>query len=145
MIASKAEKSGLGRKVSAAALTALVSRGVKARSACWTRLPIWASTISGTSSGFCGDEVDADALRADQADDLLDLLEERLRRVVEEEMGLVEEEDQLRLLGIADLGQVLEQLREQPEEEGRVEARRLHQLDGGEDVDDAAAVGAWCA
>ena len=34
VIASKQEKSGLGRKVSAAALTALVSRGVKARSAC---------------------------------------------------------------------------------------------------------------
>ena len=67
------------------------------------------------------DEVDADALRADQADDLLDLLEERLRRVVEEEMRLVEEEDQLRLLGIADLGQFLEQLRQQPQEERRVE------------------------
>ena len=28
-------------------------RGVKARRACCTRLPSWASTVSGTSSGFC--------------------------------------------------------------------------------------------
>jgi len=27
--------------------------GVKARSACWMRLPSWPSTVSGTSSGFC--------------------------------------------------------------------------------------------
>ena len=44
---------GLGRKVSAAARTAFWSRGVKARSACCTRLPSWARTSSGTSSGFC--------------------------------------------------------------------------------------------
>ena len=38
--------------VSAAVFTAFWSRGVKARSACWTRLPSWPSTVSGTSSGF---------------------------------------------------------------------------------------------
>lgn len=43
---------GLLLKVSAAALTALWSLGVKARKACWTRLPICPSTISGTSNGF---------------------------------------------------------------------------------------------
>jgi len=43
---------GLARMVSAAAFTAFWSRGVKARSACCTRLPNWASTVSGTSSGF---------------------------------------------------------------------------------------------
>ena len=43
---------GLGRKVSAAAATAFWSRGVKARSACCTRLPSCASTRSGTSIGF---------------------------------------------------------------------------------------------
>ena len=41
---------------------------------------------------------------------------------------------------IADLGQLLEQLRQQPQQEGRVEPRVLHQLVGGEDIDDAAAV-----
>ena len=44
---------GLGRKVCAAAVTAFWSRGVKARSACCTRPPNWASTLSGTSIGFC--------------------------------------------------------------------------------------------
>lgn len=42
-----------GRMVCAAVLTAFWSRGVNARSACCTRLPSWASTLSGTSSGFC--------------------------------------------------------------------------------------------
>ena len=41
-----------GRKVSAAVFTAFWSRGVKARSACCTRLPSWPSTDSGISSGF---------------------------------------------------------------------------------------------
>ena len=36
-----------------AARTAFWSRGVKALSACWTRLPSWPSTRSGTSIGFC--------------------------------------------------------------------------------------------
>ncbi len=44
---------GLARMVVAAALTAFWSRGVKARSACCTRLPSWPSTVSGTSAGFC--------------------------------------------------------------------------------------------
>src|SRR3546814_3774538 len=39
-------------------------------------------------------EIDADALRADQADDLLDLVGQRGRRVVEQQMRLVEEEDE---------------------------------------------------
>ena len=43
---------GLARMVSAAVRTAFWSRGVKARSACCTRLPSWPSTLSGTSSGF---------------------------------------------------------------------------------------------
>ena len=51
-IAVSVSKAGLGRKVSAACFSALASRGVKARSACWTRLPSWARTSPGTSSGF---------------------------------------------------------------------------------------------
>ena len=43
---------GFCRIVSAVALTAFWSRGVKARSACCTRLPSCASTESGMSSGF---------------------------------------------------------------------------------------------
>ena len=60
-----------------------------------------ASTSSGTSFGRLGHEVDADALRADEPHDLLDLVEERLRRVLEQQVRLVEEEDELRLGQVA--------------------------------------------
>jgi hypothetical protein len=56
------------------------------------------------------DEIDADALRSDQPDDLLDLVPQRLRTISEEEVGLVEEEDELRFVGIARLRHRLEQL-----------------------------------
>ncbi len=68
-----------------------------------------------------GDEIDPHPLGADQPHHLLDLLQQRLRRVVEEQVRLVEEEDQLRLLRVADLGQAFEQLGQQPEQEGGVE------------------------
>ena len=123
----------------AAALTAFWSRGVNARSACWTRLPSWPSTVSGTSSGFCVTKIHADALGADEPHDLLDLVQQRLRRVGEQQVRLVEEEHELRLVRIADFGQSLVELGQQPEQQRRVELRRLHQLVGGEDVDDAAA------
>src|SRR5690606_18892553 len=44
---------GLDTKVSAAVFTAFWSRGVKARSACCTRLPSWPRMSVGTSSGNC--------------------------------------------------------------------------------------------
>ena len=43
----------------------------------------------------------ADALRADQSRDLLDLVAHRVARIVEQEMRLVEEEHELRLRQIA--------------------------------------------
>ena len=51
-MASLIFSAGLGRMVSATDATAFWSRGVNARSACWTRLPSWPSTFSGMSSGF---------------------------------------------------------------------------------------------
>ena len=57
-----------------------------------------------------GDEVDAHALAADEAHDLLDLGEQRRRRVGEEQVRLVEEEDELGLGEVAGLGQTLEEL-----------------------------------
>ena len=140
VIAFSVSKAGFCRKVSAATRTAFWSRGVKARSACWTRLPSCDEHRLGHVDRVLRDEVDADALRADQAHDALDRLDQRLRRVVEQEMRLVEEEDELRLVEVADLRQLLEQLRHQPQQEGRVEARVVHQLVGGKDVDDAAPV-----
>ena len=84
-----------------------------------------------------GHEEDADALAAHQPHDQLDALEQHLRRLVEEQVRLVEEEHQLGLVEVADLGQLLVQLGEHPEQEGRVQARAGHQLVGGEDVDHA--------
>ena len=73
--------------------------------------------------GELGDEEDADALGADQPHRLGDLVEEGRRGVGEQQVGLVEEEDQLRLVEVADLGEGLEQLGEQPHEEGREQLR----------------------
>ena len=131
----------MARSVSAAALTAFWSRGVKARSACCTRLPSWPSTASGNVERILRHEVDAHALRADQPHHLLDPVQQRLRRVVEQQVRLVEEEDELRLFRIADFRQVLEQFGQHPEQERRVELGRRHQLVGGQDVDHALAAG----
>ncbi len=86
-----------------------------------------------------GDEIDADAFRADQPGDLLDALQQRLGRFVEQQMRLVEEEDEFRLRRIADFGKLLEQLAQQPQQECGVKSRCGHQLVGGEDADIAAA------
>ncbi|MNV23208.1 hypothetical protein D3C71_1142140 [compost metagenome] len=86
------------------------------------------------------DEVHAHALGAHQAHHQLDALDEHFRRLVEQQVGLVEEEHQFGLLGVADLGQLLEQLRQHPQEEGGIQARRVHELVGRQDVDHAVAV-----
>ena len=54
-------------------------------------------------------------------------------------MRFVEHEDELRLVEVANLGQVLEQLGQQPQQKARKQARLENQLIGGEHVDDAAA------
>ena len=69
------------------------------------------------------DEIDADALGADQANDLLDLVDQGLGRVIEQKVRFVEEEDELGLVRIADLREALEQFGEQPEQEGGVKTR----------------------
>ena len=60
-------------------------------------------------------------------------------------MRLVEEENQLWLWRIAGFRQFLEQFRQHPQQEGRIEPRALHQLVGNEDVDVTAPrfVGAY--
>jgi hypothetical protein len=87
-----------------------------------------------------GDEIDAHALGADEPHHALDGFDESLRRVVEEEMRLVEEEHELRLVEVADFGQFLEQLRHEPEQKGRVKARAVHEPVGREDVHHPAPV-----
>ena len=60
---------------------------------------------------------------------------------VEQQVRLVEQEHEFRLIEIANLRQFVEQLRQHPEQERRIEFRRVHQLLGGEHIDDAVAVG----
>ena len=86
------------------------------------------------------DEVYADALGADELDDLNDLLDKRLGCVAEEQMRFIKEEDHARLLKVADLRQTLKELCQHPEEEGAVHGRALDKALAGEDVDIAAAV-----
>ena len=87
-----------------------------------------------------GDEIDPDALGADQADHLLDLLQQGLRRIAKEQVGLVEEEGEFRSVGVSHLRQDLEELGHQPEQEGGVEAGRGDQPVGGQDADIAPPV-----
>ena len=84
-----------------------------------------------------GHEVDADALRADQPGGPLDLVHQRLGRVVEQQVRLVEEEAQLRLGQVARLGQALVQLGQHPEHERGEQARLVHDVRQLEDADDA--------
>ena len=65
-------------------------------------------------------EIDADALRSDEPYDLLDLFEQRLGRIVEQQVRLVEEEDEFRLVGVADFGELFEEFRQQPQQERRI-------------------------
>ena len=80
------------------------------------------------------DEVDANSLGSDQPHHLLDLVDQRRRGVVEQQVRFVEEETQLRAIGIADFGQGFEQFRQQPQQEGGVELRRGHQPVRGQNV-----------
>ena len=63
-----------------------------------------AGDVLGDIARILGDEEDPDPLGADQPHDLLDLVDQRPGRVLEQQVRLVEEEDQLRLGRIADLG-----------------------------------------
>ncbi len=75
-----------------------------------------------------GHEVDADALGADQPGGPLDLVHQRLRGVVEQQVGLVEEEAQLGLGQVAGLGQRLVQLRQHPEHERGEQPGLVHDV-----------------
>ena len=55
-------------------------------------------------------------------------------------MGFVEEENELGLVEVAGFRQLLEKFGQHPEQEGGIECRRLNELVGGKDVDDAAPV-----
>ena len=86
------------------------------------------------------DEIHPHALAAHQPHHQLDALDQRCWRVLEQQVGFVKEEHQLGLVEIADFGQQLEQLAEQPQQESGVKARRVHQLVGSQNVDHAPAI-----
>ncbi len=86
-------------------------------------------------------EINADTLGADQAHHLFDTVDQSLRRFIEEKMGFIEEEDQPRLIGIADFRQFLEEFRHQPKQESGIEPRAHHQLVGSKHAHYTAPVG----
>ena len=91
--------------------------------------------LFGNVDRILGNEIDAHPLRPDQPHHLLDLVEQRLGRVIKQQVRLVKEEHQAGLFGIAHFGQRLEQFGQQVEQESRIELGALHQLVSGQDVD----------
>ncbi len=91
--------------------------------------------------GELGHEEHAHALGADEAHGLGHLGDEVLGGVIEEQVGLVEEEDQLGPVQVAHLGQLLEQAGEQPHEEGGEQAGPILHLGQLQAADHAATVG----
>ena len=81
------------------------------------------------------DEIHAHALGTHQAHHQLNALLQDLGRIVEQEVGLVKEEHQLGLVGVADFRELLVQVRQHPQQEGGVQARRIHQLVSRQNVD----------
>ncbi len=86
-------------------------------------------------------KIDAHAARADEPRHLFDLLEQGRRDAVKEQVRLVEEKDQARLVPVARFGEVLEKFGKQPEQDAGIQARRVHQGFRRQDADDAAPVG----
>ena len=93
----------------------------------------------GDIGGTLGDEIDAHALGTDEADDLLDFVDQGLGGVVEEGVRLVEEEDELGKVHVAHLGQGAVEFGEEPQKEGAVELRLHHQAVGSQYIHNAFA------
>src|SRR4029078_6522249 len=87
-----------------------------------------------------GHEINADTFRSDQLHHLRDLLKKSGRRIGDQQMRLVEKEYEARFFRIAHFGKILEQLRQEAQQEGRIELRRCHELVGSENIDKPAPV-----
>ena len=93
-----------------------------------------------------GDKKHAHALAAHQAHHQFNALNQCLGRVFEQQVRLVKKEHQLGLVQVAHLGQGLKQFAQHPQQKGGVQARRVHELVCGQDVDHAfAATAAFAA
>ena len=105
------------------------------------RLPSWPSTSAGMSFGVCVMKNTPTPLERISRTVWVTESMNALRRLVEQQVCLVEEEDELRLVDIADLGERLEQLGEQPHQRGREELGPLLHGRQLEARDQPAAVG----
>ncbi|MNS14534.1 hypothetical protein D3C72_461550 [compost metagenome] len=88
-----------------------------------------------------GHEINAHALGPHQPHHLLDLVQQRGRCVVEQQVRFIEKENQLGLVHVAHFGQLFIQVGQEPEQKNGVQPRRLHQFVGGQHVDHAAPLG----
>ena len=91
-------------------------------------------------AGALGNEVDAHTLGTDETDDLIDLFDQECRSIVKEQVGLIEEEDHLRLVKITDFRQILIKLAHEPQKECGIKKRLTEKFCGIENIDHAAAV-----
>jgi len=103
------------------------------------RLPSWTQNDVGNVGRALTYEVNAHALRANQANHLLNLVGHGFARAVEEHVGLVEEENQLRQVLVAHFGQGGVEFAQEPKQEGGVNARLEHEFVGGKHVHNAFA------
>ena len=90
--------------------------------------------LIGNVGGRLTDEVDADALGADELHRLHDFVRQLLGHVVEQQVRLVEEEHKLGLRKVTDLGQKLVDFAEHPQQKHGVHLRRRHELRRVQDV-----------
>ena len=93
-------------------------------------IPVGALRIrkNGSGGGQKGMKSIINALGTDQTHCLHDCLEELLRGIGEEQVCLVKEEDQLRLIGVAHFRQSFEELSQEPHEEGREQSALAAQV-----------------
>ncbi len=120
MITVATSISAFWRKVSAGRLhRRLVARG-KGAQRVLDAIAELAGDLVGDVDRVLGNEIDADALRADEPHDLLDLFQQGRGGIVEQQMRLVEEESELGLSTSPHFGQQFEQFAQQPQKEGRI-------------------------
>ena len=86
-----------------------------------------------------GHEVDAHTLTADEANDLLNLVNHGLGGVVEEHVSLIEEEHEFRQIEVAHLRQSAVKFAHEPQQEGGVELGLEHELVGSKHIHDTLA------
>ena len=88
-----------------------------------------------------GYEINTHTFGTNQANHQLDFLNQGLGRISKQQVRLIEEKHHFGFLDIAYFGKILKQFRQQPQQEGGIQLRRIHQLVGRQNIDDAAPIG----